>query len=108
MSPSSAVALVGGVPTTVTVAPAPLDTNGTMRVVQGHALAASGAGFTLTPGDFVAQVNGYTQHSRSDRHLSAWSLQRGRSYVRGRGQAPELGPEGRRVQVQVVIAYTLN
>ena len=31
---------------------------------------------------------------------------RGRSYVSGRGQAPELGPEGRRVQV--VIAYTIG
>ena len=143
VSPGSAVVLVGGVPTTVTVAqnsqrdgmqvsgegwrldlagtrangtPAPLDANGTMRVVQGHGLAAAGAGFapstqasiyifpaslnrsavgtvragtsvpesgplllgnltvgidgtfagsvpvpdTLTPGDFVAQVNGYT------------------------------------------------
>ena len=143
VSPGSAVVLVGGVPTTSTVAPtsrrdgvqvsgdgwtldlagtlpngtpAPLDTNGTMRVVQGNGLAASGAGFapnteasiyvfpasptrsavrssregsnvpesaplllgnltvgidgtfagtvpvpdTLSPGDFVAQVNGYT------------------------------------------------
>ena len=277
VSPGSAVVLVGGVPATVTVAqnsqrdgmqvsgegwrldlsgtrsngtPAPLDANGTMRVVQGHGLAAAGAGFapntqasiyifpaslngsavgtvragtsvpesgplllgnltvavdgtfagsvpvpdTLTPGDFVAQVNGYTpafqvrsasvglvvaaeqvrvvekvrarirfaaespvlsmaakkrlaslvrsiprgasgvtiqsigyvQPSRNtsndislstDRatnamlamheHLANRSdAQRGRSYVSGRGQAPELGPEGRRVQV--VIAYTLG
>ena len=277
VSPGSAVVLVGGVPATVTVAqnsqrdgmqvsgegwkldlsgtrangtPAPLDANGTMRVVQGHGLAAAGAGFapntqasiyifpaslngsavgtvragtsvpesgplllgnltvavdgtfagsvpvpdTLTPGDFVAQVNGYTpafqvrsasvglvvaaeqvrvvekvrarirfaaespvlsmaakkrlaslvrsiprgasgvtiqsigyvQPSRNtsndislstDRatnamlamheHLANRSdAQRGRSYVSGRGQAPELGPEGRRVQV--VIAYTVG
>lgn len=277
VSPGSAVVLVGGVPTTATVAPnsqrdgtqvsgegwrldlsgtrangtpAPLDANGTMRVVQGHGLAAAGAGFapntqasiyifpaslnrsavgtvragtsvpesgplllgnltvavdgtfagsvpvpdTLTPGDFVAQVNGYTpalqvrsasvglviaaekvrvvekvrarisfaaespvlsmaakkrlaslvrsiprgasgvtiqsigyvQPSRNTsndislstdratnamlamhKHLANRSdAQRGRSYVSGRGQAPELGPEGRRVQV--VIAYTVG
>jgi hypothetical protein len=143
VSPGSAVVLIAGVPSNATVAPssrrdgvqisgdgwtldlagtlpngapAPLDTNGTMRVVQGNGLAASGAGFapnteasiyvfpassrrsavrssregpnvpesaplllgnlivgidgtfagavpvpdTLSPGDFVAQVNGYT------------------------------------------------
>lgn len=143
VSPGSAVVLIGGVPTAVTLAtsprrdgvqvsgdgwqldlagtlpdgrPAPLDTNGTMRVVQGRGLATSGTGFapnteasiyiypssssesagrssrdgstlpqsaplllgtltvgvdgtftgsvpvpdTLTPGDFIAQVNGYT------------------------------------------------
>ena len=277
VSPGSAVVLVGGVPTTVTVAPnsqrdgtqvsgegwkldlagtrangtpAPLDANGTMRVVQGQGLAASGAGFapntqasiyifpasvnrsaartvrtatnlpasgplllgnltvgidgtfagsvpvpdTLTPGDFVAQVNGYTpalqvrsasvglviaaekvrvvekvrtritfaaespalttaakrrlaslvqsipkratgvtiqsigyvqpsQNTSNDISLSTdratnamlamnelltkrSDALRGRSYVSGRGQAPELGPEGRRVQV--VIAYTMG
>ncbi len=277
VSPGSAVVLVGGVPTTITVAPssrrdgmqvsgegwkfdlagtlangtpAPLDANGTMRVVQGHGLAAAGAGFapntqasiyifpaslnrsavgtvragtsvpesgplllgnltvavdgtfagsvpvpdTLTPGDFVAQVNGYTpafqvrsasvglvvaaeqvrvveklraritftaespvltmaakrrlaslvrsipkqatgvtiqsigyvqpsQNSSNDISLSTGRATnamlamnellakrsdalRGRSFVSGRGQAAELGPGGR--MVQVVIAYTLG